>query len=188
MSVEIVENYNDYTPTIEFIPTIRRALKIVPDKYLVGLDRIVLTNAGGLSRSRRRRKTRSRKRKVNVKDSLGLYRGDHIELFVDNIVGDFENAGYSFRQFALNELADVLFHEIGHHIHRTKRPEYREPENVADDYMRQFSNAYRWRNLHRTIPAALLLLGMVALSLTDFYWVKRRLLKFRSGNEGQDAD
>ena len=26
----------------------------------------------------------------------------------------------------------MLFHEIGHHIHRTIRPEYREKEDVAD--------------------------------------------------------
>ncbi len=30
------------------------------------------------------------------------------------------------------KIADVLFHEIGHHIHFTCRPEYREKEDVAD--------------------------------------------------------
>jgi hypothetical protein len=31
-------------------------------------------------------------------------------------------------------LGTVLFHEIGHHIHYTLRPEYREREDVADDW------------------------------------------------------
>ncbi len=31
-------------------------------------------------------------------------------------------------------LANVLYHELGHHIHYTLRPEHRERENVADEW------------------------------------------------------
>ena len=32
-------------------------------------------------------------------------------------------------------IVDVFFHEIGHHIHHSIRPEFREREDVADVWM-----------------------------------------------------
>src|SRR5206468_1742291 len=54
-----------------------------------------------------------------------------------------------------SQMADVLFHEIGHHIHHTARPEYREPEDVADAWMVRLRQNYYdgrhrwWRILFR---------------------------------------
>ena len=111
----------------------------VPPKYLVGLSEVVLTNASGLSRSRRRSTTKSRKNKVRTRTALGMYhpgwKGERpwIELFVDNIL-DRLGEGVLLRSsfFRESELGDVLFHEIGHHIHYEVCPEYREKEDVAD--------------------------------------------------------
>ena len=36
----------------------------------------------------------------------------------------------------------VLFHEIGHHIHATVRPEFREKEDIADDWGKKLTGNY----------------------------------------------
>jgi hypothetical protein len=46
-------------------------------------------------------------------------------------------------------ISNVLFHEIGHHIHSTTRPEFRERETVADEWRdrlqsRYFKKQYPW--------------------------------------------
>ena len=56
-----------------------------------------------------------------------------IEIFVDNVLRGWEK-GWWLKLGFLREgqIGDVLFHEIGHHIHYTVSPEYREKEDVAD--------------------------------------------------------
>jgi hypothetical protein len=39
-------------------------------------------------------------------------------------------------------LGEVLFHEIGHHIHYTQAPEFREREDVAEDWKKRLSKIY----------------------------------------------
>lgn len=39
-------------------------------------------------------------------------------------------------------IADTLFHELGHHIHKVQRPEHREQEDVADDWGNRLSREY----------------------------------------------
>lgn len=34
-------------------------------------------------------------------------------------------------------IGEVLYHELGHHIHACARPEHREKEDVADDWGRK---------------------------------------------------
>jgi hypothetical protein len=36
----------------------------------------------------------------------------------------------------------VLFHEIGHHVHARVRPEFREKEDVADDWGKKLLRNY----------------------------------------------
>jgi hypothetical protein len=114
-------------------------LSSVPSQYLVGLGSVVLTSTETLSRKRRRSKTRSRKRTVKVVKTLGLYHYAHkgetawIEIFLGRIFARWER-GLWLRLPLVRDflLAAVLFHEIGHHIHTTIRPEFREREDVAD--------------------------------------------------------
>jgi hypothetical protein len=99
----------------------------------------VLTNASGLPRKRRNSAVKARQRKVRLSAAGGLYHpaanGNRawIEIFVDNTLRGWEK-GWWLRVPFIREskLADVLFHEIGHHIHFAVRPEYREKEDVAD--------------------------------------------------------
>ena len=139
-SVEILESYRDYTPPIPAKKIVRRLLKYVPPERLIGLKTVVLRNASGLSHKERRAKTRSRKRKVAIRDSAGLYREKRknkpasIEIFVDNLVSGTAKFLLWFSFIRHFMLGSVLYHELGHHIHRTQRPEYKEGENVADEW------------------------------------------------------
>lgn len=135
----ITASFSGYEPHFDVIAMVQRIVDSVPEKYLLGLTKVVLTNAGALSRNRRRGVTKSRGRKVRIKEARGLYHpayhqcGAWIEIFVDNTLN---RRGYRWLHrtnwFRDVELSEVLFHEIGHHIHFTARPEYREREDVAD--------------------------------------------------------
>jgi len=161
----ITTAFSGYDPPSNLVPIIRRMLDSVPEKYLTGLVEVVLTNAGNMPRSRRRSVTKSRGRKMRVREVRGLYhpafhgRQAWIEIFVDNTLRWWNTRLRRLFPFARDiELSNVLFHEIGHHIHYTARPEFREKEDVADIWkarlMRNYSRQrHRWlgwiiRNLH----------------------------------------
>ena len=148
-SVQISANYHEYTPPFSVEPIIRRMLDSIPGRYLNGLSEVVLTNTAGMSRERRRSVTRSRKRKIRVLDARGLYhpawqrKPAWIEIFVDNTIRGWEK-GIWLRLPVIREgkLGDVLFHEVGHHIHYTFRPEYKEREDVADTWKARLQRNY----------------------------------------------
>jgi len=138
-NVEIVEAYRTYSPPAWVRATVDRILSGIPAGRLSGLRTVVLTDAVGLNHDRRREKTRSRKKKIKIRESLGLYHHKWksepawIELFVDNIVPWYGKTTWLrfMRDWAIGE---VLTHEIGHHIHSTNAPEFREREDVADKW------------------------------------------------------
>src|ERR1700756_1634619 len=132
----ITERYSGYSPAFELTPIVSRILDSVPPKYLMGLSEVVLTSSSGLPRKLRRSVTKSRKRKVWIREARGLYHPARpreeawIEIFVDNTFRTWEK-GWWLKVSYLREilLADVLFHEIGHHIHETAHSEYRDKED-----------------------------------------------------------
>src|SRR5690349_6241043 len=118
--VKIVEAYVNYTPVLNYPLMVERLLSTVPDKYLMGLDSVVLSNLSGAPRRERTGTIRRKKRRIKRADVAGLYhptwRGQQpwIQLFVDQIV----MPPRSFRWIRpLRELAvgTVLYHELGHH-------------------------------------------------------------------------
>jgi hypothetical protein len=154
--------FSDDEPPFDALSMVTRIVDSVPERFLVGLTEIVLTNASTLPRGRRRGTAMSRGRKVRIKETGGLYhyasdqRGAWIEIFVDSVLRRWGTGWLSRTNwFRETELSEVLFHEIGHHIHHTVRPEYREKEDVADvwrvrlqrNYIRQ---RYRWVRLLET--------------------------------------
>jgi len=155
--------FSDYEPPFDVVAAVRGMLSSVPPKYLVGMSEVVLTNTAALNRSRRRDVTKSRKRKVRQAAARGLYhpawngKPARIEILVDNTLRNW-SAFFLWSSFVREQLlGDVLFHEIGHHIHYSVRPEYREKEDVADAWKVRLE-----RNYHRTQfswlrPIALLL-------------------------------
>jgi len=158
---EIIASFSGYTPPFDPAPIVERMLASVPTKYLVGLQRVVLTNSTGLPRKLRRAVTKSRGRKVKIVEARGLYHpawhGNQawIEIFLDNTLKHCERRWWTKLGFLREaEIADVLFHEIGHHIHLTARPEYREKEDVADVWKVRLTNGYL-RGKHRLLRSIL---------------------------------
>ena len=137
-TVEIIESYKDYSPPINALAVTQVLLRYVPEKCVRGLNAVVLTNASKFSRKRRRGTTKSRKRKVRVREAGGVYHPKTkterawIEIFVDNFTVYESRFIRLVPFFRATAFADVLYHEIGHHIHYTVRPEHREREDVAD--------------------------------------------------------
>jgi hypothetical protein len=137
---EIVESYRDFEPPPNFKRSVEILLRYAPQKYLVGLATIVLTNRQGLTRNKRRQKVWSRNHKVRLAESLGsYYRATKsspatVWLYVDNIVKS--GIGWWNRVPLLRYVVvgQVLYHEIGHHIHAVHRPVYAEKESVAEDW------------------------------------------------------
>jgi len=177
---QIVEAYKDYSPPPQVLRIVRVLLQYVPPQHLVGLKTIVLTNHDALSHDNRRRKLWSRRRKVPMKRVLGSYhqawKGNPawIDLFVDRII-----AYYMFPlMFRLPILpyipfGEVLYHEIGHHVHKTTRPEFQEREDVADKWEGRLTARFLRRRYWYLIPILLPIARAV-----DF-WDKYRGLQFK---------
>lgn len=142
---EVVEAYKGYAPPFDVAKLVRIALAYVPSKYLVGLKTIVLTNYGALSHDKRRQKVRSRGRKVSIARARGTYHGAcsggsaWITIFVDHTIRNYPEPLLKILFFRIMCFSDVLYHEIGHHIHSTTRPEFREREDVADTWKKKLS-------------------------------------------------
>lgn len=140
---QIVEAYKNYSPPFDASKTVQLLLLYVPTDYLLGLRTIVLTNQGALSHDRRRRKSLSRGRKYSMDKVLGSYhqawKGElaWIQIFVDRIIANMPKGTVRVSLLRNIAFADVFYHEIGHHIHKTSRPEFREREDVADSWKRR---------------------------------------------------
>ncbi|MCE5327598.1 MAG: ImmA/IrrE family metallo-endopeptidase [Planctomycetaceae bacterium] len=155
---EISEGFRSYVPPAWVRPTTERLLKAIPVSRLSGLKTVVLTASNDLNHDRRRQKTLSRKKKVRIVSCRGLYHqkwhGEPawIELFVDNIVAEYEGWNWLplVRDLAVGE---VLAHEIGHHVHATASPEHREREDVADEWASRLLVPYFLRRYWYFMPA-----------------------------------
>jgi hypothetical protein len=165
----IVTNFSDYSPFFDAKAVASRMIASIPRNYLYGLDAIVLTNMDSLSRKRQTSVTKSRKRKVRIGQAAGLYHGKWqgkpawIEIFVDKTMVGMDARKWYFRLPFMRDFAfsSVLFHEIGHHIHDTAQPEFREKEDVADKWKvklqrRYFRSRYPWLGMLAPILKPLL--------------------------------
>lgn len=123
-------------------------LDSIPARYLDGLSVVVLTNSEALSQNRLRHKTKSRGRKASMSRVSGLYHAARyrqpawIEIFVDRIFKDEKWFWERLRFMRESALSDVVFHEIGHHIHYAVRPERRKKEDVADVWRARLGRSY----------------------------------------------
>ncbi len=138
--IRINEAYQRYTPPVNASAVVRKLLRTVPEKYLRGLDCVVLTNEIALSRKDRIGKVWSRKRRFGKSRVRGLYHYasrsslPYIELRVDKIIASSEKWALPIPLLRDLIFGQVLFHELGHHIHSTIRPEHTEKEDVADTW------------------------------------------------------
>jgi hypothetical protein len=121
-------------------------------------------NLGGFSRKDRVGRVWSRKRRVDKSYILGRYHPrsrnsqPYIELRVDKIIEGLKGKFLWFPFLREIVFGHVLFHEIGHHIHYTSRPEYREKEDVADNWAATLNTIFirktYWYALPIIVPAA----------------------------------
>jgi hypothetical protein len=95
-----------------------------------------------------RQKTLSRKHRVAIRETGGLYyqewkgQAARIELFIDRIIQGWPVFILKFSIFQDVAIAGALFHELGHHIHKTIVPEHKEREDVADEWNKRLGNLY----------------------------------------------
>ena len=147
IDVEIIENYKDFAPPSTIKSTVDKLLTNTSSHFLSGLNYILLTNSAALSYSKKRNKTWSKGKKVKIVDCLGLYHGNKrssskgIELFIDNIIKAYKKQLFLpiAREVIIGE---ILFHELGHHIHLTQRPKYQEREITANQWSRLLLKEY----------------------------------------------
>lgn len=132
--VKIVAQYHNYTPPVDVYRSVRVLLKYVPAEHLAGLRLIVLTNSEEVGKQIRG-KIFSDKDRVRPADCTGLYSKGRVLLLVDQILAQYPEAFFLVPPFKTFVIAEVLYHEIGHHIHRLQQPGYRAgKETVADEW------------------------------------------------------
>lgn len=115
------EDYRDYRPPKWVEKSIRRLLQSLSSAHVGGLSAIVLTESSKVGKGRA---ARARGRKYQLRECLGFYRRAHagepaaVFLIVDNILQS--RPQFHWLQFARDAmLGDVLYHEVGHHLHAT---------------------------------------------------------------------
>jgi len=158
--IRITEAYRNYSPPLDASALVHELLSSVPSKYLRGLSCVVLTNQSALSRRDRKGKVWSRKRKLDRSRVLGLYHGAPrrsdssawIELRVDKILEGLKGASRWLRIAREVVFGHVLFHEVGHHIHTTIRPEHIEREDVADTWARKLGANFLRKKYWYAVP------------------------------------
>jgi hypothetical protein len=155
-------------------------LSSVPPEHMVGLAQIVLTNSGALTGQRKRSWTRRLGRKVRHVDAAGLYhqawKGQPawIELFVDQVAIGMPALLLRVRLLRSMVFGTVLFHEIGHHIHRVMRPEHREREHVADDWAMRLGRIH----IRRRHPVARVILRPIVWTLRQMRRSRHRSAQY----------
>ena len=158
-SVEIVEYYEDYEPPIDATKLTRKLIDNIPQKYLLGLGKIVITNQSRLTQRELRKKTKSRKRKVSMTNVRGLYHyrtfasPAWVEIFIDQISS--LEIGFVQKMPVVRDMffCEVLYHEIGHHIHTVIRPEHsREREDIADEWQIRLWRYYARKRYWYLLP------------------------------------
>ena len=138
----VIADLRTFSSRIDYRETVEDILRYVPNKYLVGLDRVVIRDRGGLIR---KELMRERKRGLAA---MGLYyratrtHPAHIELFIDEIVEGWPRPLLWCKAFREVLLTQTLFHELGHHVHSHLSPEHRDRESVAKTWSSQLVRDY----------------------------------------------
>jgi hypothetical protein len=145
--VPINENYGAFKPRINARKIIENLLGSVDPVYLQGLGSIVLSSQAQLSRAGRRKKFLSRGTKVPSVDVLGYYsqqwkgKPAFITIYVDRILAFYPALFLRVPTMGFIFIGKVLFHELGHHLHATSHPEFKEREDVANAWSKKLMKA-----------------------------------------------
>ena len=162
----VVLAFQNYVPPFDAEKVVRRMLRIVPSNYLWGLHSIVLTNVAALSRKERDRRTRGRDKRTTLGEALGYYSPAwtggpaKITLLLDNFEKRWGRSWLRFSFIRDGLLSELLFHEVGHHIHHLHLPEHEGKENVAEKWSKRLRGKYlrdrHWYLWPIAVPFALI--------------------------------
>ena len=140
--VKVVEQYHNYSPPIDVYGSVRLLLRFVPPEHLVGLHKVVLTNSEEVGK-RIRGKILSERQRIKPADCAGLYSTGRVLLLIDQIFQQYPELFLLVPPFKTYVIAEILYHEIGHHIHRLEQPGYRaNREAVADQWKEQLLRGF----------------------------------------------
>jgi hypothetical protein len=148
VTIEIIENYGDWVAPRYVRRTVEALVKSVPEEHLAGLGSIILTTTTTSNRSFRRKKVKHRGQMRSKVEANGSYQpawpghAAFIRLYVNNILAPYPPAAARSSLISKLLLADTLFHEIGHHIHQTKTLDFRNQEDVADEWAHRLTRQY----------------------------------------------
>jgi len=144
--VKIVEQYYNYRPPVHVYGAVEVLMRYVPEEHLSGLHTINVTNSAYMREALKGKYTQD-KRRFRAADCRGLYWHGEIWLILDQIF----KADSLMIIPALRTIfiGDVLYHEIGHHIHRMEQPGFRkDKEAFADEWkerlMQMFIRQHYW--------------------------------------------
>jgi hypothetical protein len=158
--IPVYDNYIDYVPPRYARSTIIKLLRQLPERYLSGLQSVVLTNAKALGKGKTQR---VRGRKHRLQRCRGFYhpvrKGQPawIEIVVDNVIAA-QGAG-SLHCFAMRlsiarnlTFAEILFHEVGHHLDETIGSPARSGEAAAEAWSLRLTASYFRRHYWYLMP------------------------------------
>jgi len=123
-------------------------MRHVPQEHLRGLRQIILTNSEQLQR-RMKGKITSEKERIRPSDCRGLYGDGYIRLIMDRIFEPYLEIAMLVPILKTYAIGEILYHEIGHHIHRLEEPGFRDrreevAEEWADKLLRIFLRKRYW--------------------------------------------
>ena len=129
--VKIVERYQDYRPPVRLYGSLELLLRYVPEEHLDGLHTIVVTNSEYMRKAHKGKLTQDKER-FRPADCQGLYGDGQIWLLLDKIF--VSESVMIIPALKTLFIGDVLYHEIGHHIHAMEQPGFKkEKEEFADE-------------------------------------------------------
>jgi hypothetical protein len=134
--------------------SVERLLHGIPKQYTIGLSRVILRDSANLTRHEKMKRKLAGPEKVLLGCYHKQWRGEgaFIELFVDKIMDQSTSPLLRFSFWLDLLISDVLYHELGHHIHRTLRPERKNPESTANHWRRTLRHLYFRRRYRLIIP------------------------------------
>ena len=140
--VKIVEQYYDYRPAVRVYGSVEVLLRYVPEEHLESLRTITITNSAYMGKALKGKFTQE-KRRFRASDCRGMCWGGEIWLSLDNIC-DIELLLIipPIRTFLLGE---VLYHEIGHHIHAMQQPGFKKDKEAFADEWRDRCPSMKWQ-------------------------------------------
>ena len=139
----IREDFEAYVPPRWFRRTVERLLKPLDVGHTNGLEAIVLTDSARFLR-RGGRASRRQKNGTPIGRYHPAFRGQRawIELIVDRIIGQLPKPWWYVGFVREMAVAQVLYHEIGHHLHYSVGSAARGGEPSAEAWNKRLTHLY----------------------------------------------